>query len=99
MSAITNNHNIRFEKMAGKFGFKDGILKIEDGGAEGAYFDFTMAGTINTNERVIKLKGSIVPSLYGINTLLKHIPIVGTILSGGHRKGLVSAPYFIKNKY
>lgn len=96
---VTNNQYIGFSNMKGKFNYNNNIIKISDAAAEGPFFDFTMQGTINTNEHNINLQGRVVPSLYGISALLKNLPIVGNILSGGHRKGIVSAPYSIDQKY
>ncbi len=96
---LTNKKDIPFSKLAGKFNYLDEILNIPQASAEGAYFDFTMFGSINTAAHTIKLRGSVVPSFYGINTAIKHIPILSQLLSAGKRKGLIFAPYSINKKY
>lgn len=99
VSVITNNKDIAFTQMSGKFNYRNNLIRIIDSNADGPFFDFTTTGNIDTASRSIKLKGRIVPSLYGINTIVKHLPVIGNILSGGHRKGVVSAPYSIIEKY
>jgi uncharacterized protein YhdP len=99
MSSFSKNQNIAFKEMQGIFSYKDNKITIEDASAEGAFFDFTMKGSIDTAERVAQLKGQVTPSFFGVNTIAGNIPIIGQISSGGHRKGLISAPYFVKTSY
>lgn len=99
MNFITNNKNIMFATMNGRFNFESGILKIKEGFAEGPYFDFTVSGKVDTKSKIIKVKGQVIPSLYGISTLIKHIPIIGKILSGGKRRGILTAPFAVEQKY
>jgi hypothetical protein len=99
MSAITNNKNISFTEMKGKFSYKDNVVNIYDGNATGAFLDLTIKGSIFTDEHKVKIKGTIIPSLYGINTIVNKIPVIGTIFGGKHRKGIFSAPYSIEYKY
>ena len=99
MSAITNNKNISFTEMKGKFSYKDNIVNIYDGSATGAFLDLTIKGIIFTDEHKVKIKGTVIPSLYGINTIVHKIPVIGTIFGGKHRKGIFSAPYSIEYKY
>ena len=96
---LTNNKDIEFLRMKGKFSYIGNIVRITDTSAEGPYFDFTMYGTIDTLNRKVRVKGGVVPSIYGISTILKKIPILGKILSGGHRKGIFSAPFSIEKDY
>lgn len=90
IDSFNNKNRVNFIKMDGGFGYKDGVVKIENGQCQGQMFDFSIAGSINTNSRIYKLKGSVVPSLYGANALIRKIPLVGKILS---------APYFLKDSY
>lgn len=87
---INNKKHVSFMAMKGQFGYKDGILSIDDAKGEGAFFDFTMRGTINTAHKEFKLKGAVIPSFYGANSIIRKIPIIGRI---------TQVPYFIKDNY
>lgn len=87
---FNSNNKVNFVKMNGKFGYRDGVVKIKDNYCEGQNFNFTMSGSIDTNEQIYKLKGFIIPSVYGFNTIFRKIPVVGNV---------ISAPYFLKDKY
>ncbi len=99
LRAVTDNKNISFSIFDGTFDYKDGVISITDASAEGSFFNFTMNGSIDTKTRMVKLKGGVMPSLYGISSLVGNIPVLGSIMSGGRRKGLIFAPYTIKQGY
>lgn len=96
---VTNQQYVGFSDMTGHFAFDGNVVNIYEAAADGPFFDFTMHGNIDTAKRMVHLKGRVVPSIYGISTIIKKLPILGDILSGGHRKGIVSAPYSIQQKY
>lgn len=87
---FNNNNKVNFVKMEGVFGYKDGVIQVQNSICEGQNFNFTMDGSVNTNSKIYKLKGFIIPSIYGFNSLLRKIPIIGNV---------VSAPYYIKDSY
>jgi hypothetical protein len=99
MGTITRRNYILFREFNGKFAIDNGIFRIDDGVAEGPYFDFNIRGRVDTNRKVYELKGQVVPSLYGISTIVRKVPIIGQIFSGGRRKGLFGAPFVLRDKY
>jgi hypothetical protein len=96
---ISNKNLIPFNKMEGNFSLQGGNLHISSAAAEGYYFDFTMNGDIDTINRKIKLKGTVVPSLYGINIMARKIPLFGKLFSSGHNNGIIFAPYSVNKQY
>ncbi|WP_323737808.1 YhdP family protein [Candidatus Trichorickettsia mobilis] len=99
INSITNNKNIVFADMTGNFSYQNNIINISDAVADGPYFDFTMAGNIDINNHKIKLRGQVIPSLFGISNIIKHVPILGSLPVKGHHRGIFSAPYAIEHKY
>ncbi|NRB11192.1 MAG: hypothetical protein HRU35_06255 [Rickettsiaceae bacterium] len=96
LNAVTNNRDIRFRRMSGKFSFKDRILSINSSFADGPYFSFTLAGAVDTNTKLMNIKGRISPSLYGVDS----IPLIGGLIVGDKKsRGLISAPYKLKQNY
>lgn len=96
---VTNNKDVIFKVMNGKFAYDKDIINITESAAEGPFFDFTLKGKINTLEHKIDIGGNVIPSMYGLSTLLKSIPVLGRVFSGGHRKGLIFAPYSVHQSY
>ncbi|AAY62097.1 hypothetical protein RFEPED_1132 [Rickettsia felis str. Pedreira] len=92
LSSITNNKNILFEDMTGKFNYRGNIITIFDTEAHGPFFDFTMKGNIDTKQQLITVKGNVIPSFFLISTIVTKIPVVGKIFSK-------VAPYSLKMNY
>lgn len=99
LSAITNNKDISFNVLKGKFSYKDDIISISDGSANGPFLDLTLKGQINTAAKQGKIKGRVIPSLYGANKIVQNIPVIGNLFGGRKNKGIVQAPYTIEYEY
>ncbi|XVN40353.1 MAG: DUF3971 domain-containing protein [Rickettsia endosymbiont of Argas persicus] len=92
LSSITNNKNILFEDMSGKFSYRGNVITLSDTEAHGPFFDFTMKGSIDTNKKLIHVKGNVIPSFFLISSIVTKIPVVGKIFSK-------VAPYSLKMQY
>ncbi len=92
LTFITNNKEITFSNMDGKFSYINDILTISKTSAQGLFFDFTMKGKIDTKERRYQLTGNVVPSLFLMSKIVTRIPIIGYILSKAF-------PYSVNSKY
>jgi hypothetical protein len=100
VSMITNNKDIVFSQMIGNFSFSNRSLVISKGMAKGPYFDFTIGGNIDTENRQMKLHGYVTPALYGISKIVGTIPLLGKIITGDKKHGgLITAPFKIDQKY
>ena len=90
MNLIRNNKDISFTKMVGEFSYKDDIVQIFNGKAEGPYMDLTMKGTVNTKKHKMQISGNVSPSKYGPGIVTK-IPIIGNVFK--------ITPYSISDSY
>ena len=101
-SSIMKN-DIAFSSMKSKFEYSNNTLTLSNGTASGNVLDFTFQGLVDTEKREYKIKGRVIPSLFGINAfvnwLLTNATGVSKFLSYGKRKGLLMAPYRISEKY
>ncbi len=98
-NTLTNNKSIAFYELKGKFGYSEDIVNIIKANAEGPFFDFGIHGEVDTTKRQVAMKGYVLPSMYGLTSIIKHIPIIGKALFGGKRKGLLAAPFSINQSY
>lgn len=93
LSSINSNKNIAFEDMNGKFSYQGNVITLYGAEAHGPFFDFTMKGNIDTNQKLIQIKGNVIPSFFFISSIVNKIPVVGKIFSK------VVAPYSLKMQY
>ncbi len=71
------------------------VLEINDGRTSGNSVGFSFEGNINLADSSVNMSGTMVP-LSEVNKILKSIPLVGEILTGG--SGLIAATYSVKGK-
>ncbi len=85
---------IQFEHLNAEATFTDEKITITDSLAYGASLGISAAGTIMREDKEANIIGMMVPA-YGLNRLIDKIPILGRILTGGEKEGLLAAEYFI----
>ena len=81
---------LSFTVLEAPFTINDGMLKVTDAKATGLSLGYTAGGTINLDAEVVDFEGTVVPA-YVINSMLGHIPILGTLFTGGEKGGGVFA--------
>jgi len=81
---------LTFEKLEAPFVKQYGIVNVKDVEANGISLGLTATGNLDTQTKLIDLKGTVVPA-YIVNTALTHIPVIGQLLSGGEKGGGVFA--------
>ncbi|MCH7956395.1 MAG: AsmA-like C-terminal domain-containing protein [Proteobacteria bacterium] len=81
---------LSFIVLEAPFTIIDGMLKVTDAKATGLSLGYTAGGTIDLDAEVVDFEGTVVPA-YVINSMLGHIPILGTLFTGGEKGGGVFA--------
>lgn len=87
-------HGIAFTKLKAPFTLQDDVITLKDAKTHGASLGLTADGTIRFPGKIFDLKGAIVPA-YTVNSVLKHVPLVGGLITGGG-DGVFAARYSIK---
>lgn len=94
---LLNNEGLAFSKLESNFEwrFRDGgnLLVVDDGRTSGSSIGLTFKGTVNQATNTTDIWGTIIP-MTEINSVLKSIPLVGELLTGG--SGLIAATYTMK---
>ncbi len=95
---MMSSDGLTFTKLEADFDWvfrKEGsLLVLKDGRTSGNSLGLTFDGTFDNANRMIDVKGTIVP-MSEVNNLLGGIPLVGDILTGGSG-GIFAATYSIK---
>jgi len=91
--------DIKFQKLEATFNVLNNVINVLDCNVAGSTFDFMAKGAIDMNKRKIILKGAVVPSIYGLNSLIKVVPIISTLLNRKKVKGIIIAPFSIEETY
>jgi len=88
---------VRFDEVRIPFEAEDGIIIILDALAKGPSIGLTIKGIAMGEEgkRILDLKGVLIP-VYGVNSLIGQVPIIGNLVTGGERSGLISINYSLQ---
>jgi hypothetical protein len=91
---ILQGKGIRFERLTAKIDVTEERARILDALAYGSSLGISASGEIDRIGRVIDINGMIVPA-YGLSRLIDQIPILGRIITGGEKEGLLAAEYLV----
>lgn len=97
LGQLLGNQGLPFTKLEADFEwrFRTGgnILVIKDGRTSGTSLGLTFEGSLDQATEQTNIQGTIIP-VSEVNSLLKDIPLVGDILTGG--SGLIAATYTMR---
>jgi hypothetical protein len=93
---VTRQH-IVFDQLRAPFTVGGGKFKLRDAYMNGTQLGATMRGTVDFKAQTVELGGTYVP-LYGLNSALGAIPILGKVFVGRQGEGVVGITFAIKGK-
>jgi len=88
---------IGFKRLRAPFVVGAGKFHLRDAYVNGPQIGATMRGTVDFKSQTVELGGTYVP-LYGLNSALGAIPILGRVLVGRQGEGIVGITFAIKGK-
>ena len=89
------HQGISFSGMRGDIDFQNKILTLKDWQARGMSLGVGLQGAIDFGAQQVKLKGTMVPFLLGINQSIAAIPLLGKLLSG-NSMGIIGTDFFLE---
>lgn len=96
ITAILRGKGIVFDEAHGEFSVQNGVITLDDGYMSNSSLGLTAEGVINLQTGTLHLIGSVIPANV-LNQIIGHIPLIGTLLSGGNpRNGVFSGSYELK---
>jgi hypothetical protein len=91
---ILQGNGIRFEQLNARIEVTEQKAVIQDALAYGASLGISAGGEIDRIADTVAINGMIVPA-YGLSRLIDQIPILGKIITGGEKEGLLAAEYLV----
>jgi hypothetical protein len=88
---------IHFNQLRAPFSVGGGKFRVKDAYMNGPILGATLRGTVDFSAQMVDLGGTYVP-LYGLNSALGSIPILGRVLVGRQGEGVVGITFAIKGK-
>ncbi|MGH6865474.1 MAG: AsmA-like C-terminal domain-containing protein [Methyloceanibacter sp.] len=88
---------IPFKRLRAPFSVGAGQFRLKDAYMNGPQLGATMRGAVDFKSQTVDLGGTYVP-LYGLNSALGAIPLLGKVLVGRQGEGVVGITFAIKGK-
>ncbi|MBF0247479.1 MAG: hypothetical protein HQL36_05340, partial [Alphaproteobacteria bacterium] len=89
---------LNFDVLEAPFILDDGVLKLVQARTSGPTLGVTANGTVDMDNKVMDVEGTVVPA-YAINALLGKLPIIGELFTGPEKGGgLFAASYVMKGQ-
>jgi uncharacterized protein YhdP len=86
---------IEFEDITVPFTLQKGIITLGKSSAIGPAMGITVEGQIDQRTNQTALRGVIIPS-YTLNTIVGKIPLLGRVLVGGKKQGIIGFNYRVE---
>jgi hypothetical protein len=93
--ALARDEGIPFARLKARFDYAEDHIKVNEARMSGDLLGLTLAGRIDLRASQLDLSGTVVP-LYGLNSAVSGIPILGWLLTGGEGGGVFAATYSVK---
>ncbi len=90
---LLSNQGLAFDRLSGRIDYMDGKITFHDGRSAGA-LGLSFEGDVDFDRNQIALKGTVVPA-NTLNRILAAIPVLGDIITGGQRGGLIGWTYTV----
>lgn len=95
IDGIVGGQGIDFDTLVVPFKYDKGLLDINSLRASGGSIGLTLEGQADYNSQKINMNGVYVP-VYGLNSVVSNIPIIGNILTGRKGQGIFGIAYRVK---
>lgn len=90
--ALARSEGVEFKRLKAKLTYDDDKVMLHDAKLAGDLLGLSLSGPVDLYNKRMDLQGTIVP-LYGVNSLVSGIPVIGWILTGGEGGGIFAATY------
>ena len=92
---LARGEGIEFTRLKARFLYGEDHLEVTESRMASEVLGLTMSGRIDLLHSRIDMNGTLVP-LYGLNSAVGGIPILGWLLTGGEGGGIFAATYSVK---
>lgn len=91
---VLSGEGIVFKRLDAKIAEKGGVAQVEGLKAFGDSLGVELKGTVDLNQDMLDLKGTVIPA-YAVNDTLSDIPIIGKILTGTSGDGIFAGKFSV----
>jgi hypothetical protein len=94
LANLMQGQGVQVDSLDVPFSSKNNVISVHDVRATGPAIGVSADGYIDRPKNAIALKGSLVP-LFGINSVLGNIPLLGTLVTSKEGEGIIGMTYSV----
>jgi len=94
-AAEVNPARLHFDRMVARFRATDQAITIDDALLKGAAIGATFNGRIDLIRSTVGINGTYIPA-YAFNNAFSRVPLIGMVLGGGNREGLIGVTFRVE---
>lgn len=94
LANLMQGQGIQVDTLDVPFSSKNGVISVKEVRASGPAIGISAEGYVDRPKNAIALKGSLVP-LFGINSVLGNIPLLGTVITSKEGEGIIGMTYSV----
>jgi hypothetical protein len=94
LANLLQGQGIGVDSLDVPFSSKGGVISVHDVRATGPAIGISADGYVDRPKNNVALKGSLVP-LFGLNSVLGNIPILGTVITSKEGEGIIGMTYSV----
>lgn len=91
---LDRSEGLSFSRLKTRITYTEGLIEVKEGRMAGDLMGLTLAGNIDLLAGKMAIQGTWVP-LYGVNSIVGGIPVLGWLLTGGQGGGVFAATYSV----
>jgi hypothetical protein len=91
---LMGSNGIAIDKLTVPFKSKKGVINVREAHASGPSIGFSADGFVDRPKNEIGMRGTLAP-LYGINSVLGAIPLLGDVLTSREGEGILGTTYSV----
>ena len=93
--SAVNPASMHFDRMVAQFRMTDQAISIDDALLRSSIVGATFSGRIDLAQSRVSINGTYIPA-YAFNNALSRVPLIGLVLTGGNREGLIGVTFKIE---
>jgi hypothetical protein len=94
---LATDQGVEFGTLALPFRYREGMIEVKDGRAEGSQIGITVSGRVDSRRDIANINGTIVP-LYMLNSMVGKIPLLGEVIVKEKGGGLFAARFAVEGE-
>jgi hypothetical protein len=94
LQSTFEGEGLKFDTLSSGIASAAGAVTFKDGAIDGPSVKLVFSGTVDSRRDDVTMDGTLVPSLYGLNTMAARVPVIGGLFGGS--EGVIAIDFTLR---